>query len=82
MGRLSTTECTYLPTSRPSALVWNPVSLTGTSGIKTTSTSSTRTVLLYLRHRLMGAYDGPISAPVTLALITQWTSSASVCTLV
>ena len=47
----------YLPTyqsmkkfSKPSALVSNPVSLTGTSGIKTISTSSTRTELLCLRH--------------------------------
>ena len=35
--------------STPSALVSNPVSLTGTCGIKTTITSSTRTVLLCLR---------------------------------
>ena len=54
------------------------MSLTGTSGIKTTSTSSTRTVLLYLKSNLMGAYSGPISALVTLALIPQWTSSVSV----
>ena len=59
-----------------------PVSLTGTSGIKTTSTSFTRTVLSYLRPDLMDAYSGPISAQVTLALIPQWTSSASVSTLV
>ena len=59
-----------------------PVSLRGTSGIKTTSTSSTRTVLSYLRPDLMGAYSGPISAQVTLALIAQWTSSASVSTIV
>ena len=58
---------------RPSALVSNPVSLTGTSGIKTTSTSSKRTVLSYLRPHLVSAYSGPISAQVTLALIAQWT---------
>ena len=59
-----------------------PHVIDGTSGIKTTSTSSTRTVLLYLRPDLMGAYSGPISARVTLALIAQWTSSPSVSTLV
>ena len=68
--------------SKSSALVSNPVSLTGTSGTKTTSTSSTRTVLLCLRHDWMGAYSGPISVLVTLALIAQWTSSVSFCTLV
>ena len=67
---------------RPSALVANPVSLTVTSGMKTTSTSSTRTVLSCLRPDLMGAYSGPISAQVTLALIAQGTSSVSVSTLV
>ena len=30
----------------------------------------------------MGAYSGPISVPVTLVLIAQWTSSVSVSTLV
>ena len=59
-----------------------PVSSTGTSGIKTTSTSSTRTVLLYLSPDLKGAHSGPMSALVTLALIAQWTSSVSVSTLV
>ena len=44
--------------------------------------SSRRTVQSCLRHDLMGAYSGPISAQVTLALIAQWTSSASVFTLV
>ena len=44
-------------------------------------TSSTRTVLSCLRPDLMGAYSGPISAQVTLALIAQWTSSVSVSTL-
>ena len=68
--------------SRPSALVSKPVSLTCTSGIKTTSTSSTRTVLLCLRPNLMGANSGPITALVTLALIAQWTSSAIVSTIV
>ena len=68
--------------SRPSALYSIPVSLTGTSGIKITSTSSTRTVLWYLRPELIGAYSGPISAQVTLALIAQWTPSVSVSTLV
>ena len=58
------------------------MSLTGTSGTKTTSTSSTRTVLLCLKHDLMGVYSGPISAQVTLALIAQWTSSVSFFTLV
>ena len=67
---------------KPSALVSNPVSLTGTSGIKTISTSSSRTVLLYLSPDLMGAFTGPISALFTLALIAQWTSSVSVSTLV
>ena len=59
-----------------------PVSLTGTSGIKTISTSSTRTELWCPRHDWMGAYSGPISVLVTLALIAQWTSSVSVSTLV
>ena len=49
---------------------------------KTISTSSTRTELLCLRHDWMGAYSGPISVLVTLALIAQWTSSVSVSTLV
>ena len=66
--------------SKPSALVSNPVSLTGTSGIKTISTSSTRTELWCQRHDWMGAYSGPISVLVTLALIAQWTSSVSVST--
>ena len=35
------------------------------------STSSTRIVLLCLRPDLMGAYSGPISAQVTLALTAQ-----------
>ena len=30
----------------------------------------------------MGVYSGPISAQVTLPLIAEWTSSASVSTLV
>ena len=68
--------------SKPSALVSNPVSLTGTSGIKTATTSSSRTVLLCLRHDRMGAYSGPISVLVTLALIAQWAFSVSVSTLV
>ena len=68
--------------SKPSALVSNPVSLTGTSGIKTISTSSTRTGLLCPRDDWMGAYSGPISVLVKLALIAQWTSSVSVSTLV
>ena len=68
--------------SKPSALISSPVSLRGTSGIKTTSTSSTRTVLLFLRHDWMSAYSGPISVLVTLALIAQWTSSVSFSTLV
>ena len=68
--------------SKPSALVSNPVSLTGTSGIKTISTSSTRTELWCLRHDWMGVYNGPISVLVTLALLAQWTSSVSVSTLV
>ena len=59
--------------SSPSALVLNPMSSTGTSGIKTTRTSSTRTVLSCLKPDLMGAYSGPISAQVTLALITRCT---------
>ena len=58
------------------------VSLTGTSGIKMTSTTCTRTVRSCLRHDLISVYNGPISAPVTLALIAQWTSFASVSTLV
>ena len=37
---------------------------------------------MYLRLDLMCAYSGPISALVALALIAQWTSSASVSTLV
>ena len=41
--------------SKPSALVSSPVSLTGTSGIKTISTSSTRTELWCLGHDCMGA---------------------------
>ena len=57
--------------SKPSALVSNPVSLTGTSGIKKISTSSTRTELWCLRHDWMGAYSGPISVLVTLALIAS-----------
>ena len=72
----------YKEFSKPSALVSNPVSLTGTSGIKTISTSSTRTELWCLRHNWMGSYSGPISVLVTLVLIAQWTSSTSVCTLV
>ena len=67
---------------KPSALVSNPVSLTGTSGIKTISTSSTRTELWCLRHDWIGAYSGPISVLVQLALIAQWTSCVSVSTLV
>ena len=47
---------------------------------KTTSTSSTRTVLSCLRHDWNGAYGGPISVLVTLALIAQCTSSVSVFT--
>ena len=35
-----------------------------------------------LRHDPTGAYSGPISVLVTLALIAQWTSSVSVSTLV
>ena len=38
--------------------------------------------MLYLRPDLMGAYSGPISALVTMALIAQWTSSVVVSTLV
>ena len=72
----------YQSEYEPSALVSNPVSLTGTSGIKTISTSSTRTKLWCLRHDWMGAYSGPISVLVTLALIAQCTSSVSVSTLV
>ena len=68
--------------SKPSALVSNPVSLTGTSGRKTISTSSTRTELWCLRHDRMGAYSGPILVLVTLVLIAQWTSFVSVSTLV
>ena len=68
--------------SKPSALVSNPVSLTGSSGIKTISTSSTRTELWCPRHDWIGAYSGSISVQVTLALIAQWTSSVSVSTLV
>ena len=36
----------------------------------------------HLRHDWMGAYSGPISVLVTLALIAQWTCSVSVSTLV
>ena len=68
--------------SRPSALVSSPVSLTGTSGIKTISTSSTWTSLSCVRPNLMGVYSGPISAQVKLALNAQWTSSLSASTLV
>ena len=35
-----------------------------------------------VRHDLMGAYSGPFSVQVTLALIAQWTSSVSASTLV
>ena len=68
--------------SKPSALVSNPVSLTGIRGIKTISTPSTRTEVLCLWHDWMGAYSGPNAVLVTLALIAQWTSSVSVSTLV
>ena len=59
-----------------------PRVIDGHQWYKTTSTSSTRTVLSYLRPDLMGAYSGPISAQVTRALIPRWTSSTSVSTLV
>ena len=59
-----------------------PLSLTGTTGRKTISTSSTRAGLLCLKPDWMGAYSGPISVLVTLALIAQWTSSVSVSFLV
>ena len=45
-----TTSLSIKKFSKPSALVSSPVSLTGTSGIKTISTSSTRTKLWCLRH--------------------------------
>ena len=60
----------------------NATSLTGTSGKKITSTSSTMNVQLCLRHDPTGVYSGPISVLVTLALIAQWTAFVSVSTLV
>ena len=59
-----------------------PRVIDGHQWYKNTSTSSTRTVLLCLRHDWMGAYSGSISVLVTLALIAQWTSSVNVSTLV
>ena len=59
-----------------------PRVIDGHQWYKKTSTSSTRTVKSCLRHDLMGAYSGAISAQDTLALIAKSTSFVSVSTLV